>query len=1720
MDNSWQRKCASMWQSTSPPLVSSSLPESHSQFPNAGQNIYSCIPQDSGSLGNGIVQQSAFRWTSNSNVDISSPDEFSSPFISFLSGPLPSLQGVFPQSSNLKSVFTLNEKPINRNSANGSASRNGPVLVPAVELSQYFSSHKLKSGETLKSTSEIDPPKCEMAKPTAPSHYVGNGKLMYSSFSRGASDAGSIPDSAMKFNDIPDALTFRKVFLETGYSGQSSPLLSSYPHVFCLGLSGYLVLRTTGLLGVICLCHGSHMSISRFCEHSGLSDVNPGNAVFMDSGVTIAQWRKVFFQKLGMRAPEDHGGWDWPEIFPVSTGWGEFYPSLPNLSPNSELSGTFGASNVAGWSWNNMSISKNPQRPPLSNLDGIQDLENGSFISAYIGSNFKDTNTSNSFPDPKISKSLGINSSLLQMDRSSVSSSIELRLGHPSQQSKKLGTLAQQNFEYHSIVKPMEYQQSLFPEPLMHKVESQAVEESRSNFHMLNSSPRSGKGQLDPVNAVYGLHSATSKSRTRNSIFPVVQAQFKGPSEGLLYSEATKNMVSGSHMPPGEPQCRSLTLKCDQIDFHCARGKMTNKEFNVDTSCALGHDNNDKGVVNNIVNLHSATELNFGFYSKYYENERTVKRIVEGIGHNNCLALPEKNLHSCKPCGMMMDMHDAQNTLNLYGKTPLISHSEPFDNGNIRSVCKPMSRTAPPSQAVPLGFPLSSSTLIGNQTLQLSNKESLNGRQIQLIENPRTQTLHHRLEFPTPAPVSSSTTSTKEHMLCRNPFDKAPNQLYEPNVANVLHASKTAAVSAFSGFGDYMGKHIQAIAPITALSRGGLTRAQDSGLYCQLSSDFNAVHWPYLRHGGSESNICPSVEQAYCFQVAPNSFMSCCRNCALQPDFSVEKHNFIGEPLDTTRIEQSGVTGCIKNLFACKLHDSQNVPLQNVASLEGNSDLMRNKINKMEFHSSQWRDVPKKVTGAVSLTCTEQTTGFLNMNEKMRGQNADAGGNKPSCDVAFQNVECLKEPEISNVFSGGSAPVVTEASAVIHDNEFSTADGQKTVASNVLVEEGSGINRCWSSNDAQGSEQSAEFLGVACEFNPMDARPSKGFADNSSRSLIDELRLRDSLKLKKVQNHSSFSIQEKSHHIQKVADFSKKVIRKRTKWRKLDTALPAVYSACGYPEGTCGSHLQHLCNDKKGALLFDNGSSEKCVYSIEPSFRERRFRMRSLNTPSCNGKVNCHDAKTIGTQSDLLKVDDDDTFVTCELPRRKKLKLDTATPVMQVDEGYNLGVDTAAECSLVDTSTFPEMHEKVYRRALRPIVGGKYGVISNVNPSKPVKFVSLRKICDSLEKCSSSGNYSAKLTSVKFRKASAKEKYRRINKSPYLKKVGSCNANCVVTTEKSKSRLLTPSELDPCQSLEQSKRAHCHGGELGAHLFYSLEKRRYDCLIETGNIADDSLSTPQNPKSKEIHKCCLNELTLEGMISRTRFSKCSRDISNSNLVGTVRNHPGEGGSTCARTEGYKGRKKEGVRYNFPQYSESGGGCLVAQEQLNAWIHITGQKPSRKEMPRLPPKDAEYDYRKEYARYRHSKGWKSLVVYKSGIHALGLYTSRFISQGEMVVEYVGEIVGLRVADKREIEYLSGKKLQYKSACYFFRIDQEHIVDATQKGGIARFVNHSCLPNCVARIISVRNEKKVVFFAERDIYPGEEITYDYNFNHEDEGKKIPCYCNSKNCRRYLN
>ncbi|KAI0356932.1 hypothetical protein OH77DRAFT_1495189 [Trametes cingulata] len=140
--------------------------------------------------------------------------------------------------------------------------------------------------------------------------------------------------------------------------------------------------------------------------------------------------------------------------------------------------------------------------------------------------------------------------------------------------------------------------------------------------------------------------------------------------------------------------------------------------------------------------------------------------------------------------------------------------------------------------------------------------------------------------------------------------------------------------------------------------------------------------------------------------------------------------------------------------------------------------------------------------------------------------------------------------------------------------------------------------------------------------------------------------------------------------------------------------------------------------------------------------------------------------------------------------------------------------------------------------------------------------------------------------------------------------------------------------------------------------------------------------------------------------------------------------------------------------------------------------------------------------------------KHLRFARSPIHDWGLYAMEKISRGEMVIEYVGEVIRAQVADKREKAY----ERQGIGSSYLFRIDEDLVVDATKKGNLGRLINHSCDPNCTAKIITINGEKKIVIYAKQDIELGSEITYDYHFPIEQD--KIPCLCGSAKCRGTLN
>ncbi|KAF4714180.1 hypothetical protein FOZ63_019128, partial [Perkinsus olseni] len=158
----------------------------------------------------------------------------------------------------------------------------------------------------------------------------------------------------------------------------------------------------------------------------------------------------------------------------------------------------------------------------------------------------------------------------------------------------------------------------------------------------------------------------------------------------------------------------------------------------------------------------------------------------------------------------------------------------------------------------------------------------------------------------------------------------------------------------------------------------------------------------------------------------------------------------------------------------------------------------------------------------------------------------------------------------------------------------------------------------------------------------------------------------------------------------------------------------------------------------------------------------------------------------------------------------------------------------------------------------------------------------------------------------------------------------------------------------------------------------------------------------------------------------------------------------------------------------------------------------------------------------------------LEVKRSRIHNYGLFAKVRFAKGDMVVEYAGEIVRHSVADCRERYY--EEEMLMGQCCYMFRLDEHYVVDATLRGNTARFINHSCNPNCVCRVVEdpvplaseddtsfrgvvrASHKKHIMIVAKNDIGAGEEITYDYQFAVESE--KLACKCGAPNCLGRLN
>eukprot|EP01138_Halocafeteria_seosinensis_P004665 gb/GECG01004771.1/.p1 GENE.gb/GECG01004771.1/~~gb/GECG01004771.1/.p1 ORF type:complete len:1590 (+),score=252.34 gb/GECG01004771.1/:1-4770(+) len=143
-----------------------------------------------------------------------------------------------------------------------------------------------------------------------------------------------------------------------------------------------------------------------------------------------------------------------------------------------------------------------------------------------------------------------------------------------------------------------------------------------------------------------------------------------------------------------------------------------------------------------------------------------------------------------------------------------------------------------------------------------------------------------------------------------------------------------------------------------------------------------------------------------------------------------------------------------------------------------------------------------------------------------------------------------------------------------------------------------------------------------------------------------------------------------------------------------------------------------------------------------------------------------------------------------------------------------------------------------------------------------------------------------------------------------------------------------------------------------------------------------------------------------------------------------------------------------------------------------------------------------------------KQWKEVEVTPTEKKGNGLFLCEPADAGDFLIEYVGEVISENEYNSRMDKYRQEKRKHF----YMLQIRKQEYIDACQKGNVARFINHSCEPNCRTEVWHVGKEERVGIFAIRDIRAQEELCFDYQWQRIGEDR-IKCYCGTASCRGYL-
>lgn len=137
-----------------------------------------------------------------------------------------------------------------------------------------------------------------------------------------------------------------------------------------------------------------------------------------------------------------------------------------------------------------------------------------------------------------------------------------------------------------------------------------------------------------------------------------------------------------------------------------------------------------------------------------------------------------------------------------------------------------------------------------------------------------------------------------------------------------------------------------------------------------------------------------------------------------------------------------------------------------------------------------------------------------------------------------------------------------------------------------------------------------------------------------------------------------------------------------------------------------------------------------------------------------------------------------------------------------------------------------------------------------------------------------------------------------------------------------------------------------------------------------------------------------------------------------------------------------------------------------------------------------------------------------TVRSSSIHNRGIFARTDIPRDTPIIEYIGEKITKAESQRRGDALINRSKKSGGAAVYIFTLNQRYDLDGAKGRNPARYINHSCAPNCEAYVIRGR----IWIYSLRDIKAGEELTYNYGFDIE-TWDEHPCRCGTDRCVGFI-